>query len=264
MRIRFRGVLAIAVLAMSWVLCPVAWAAKDIRELPASPEAQSTAGADYRLRTVSFAGAEATLIDVYSAGDWIRPDIARLPGLPAVSALPTKDAVQWFYGSAAGWMAVPVGWLVREADISADGGTRYVFTASEGVSGGWVSYEVIPVCVGCVLGDANGLLPNAGEQLAELGTPGFDLGQTNPVMSWQSRPDDCTLLFRYRSSGLAVHAAVQSSVAIAATSDAQKGPLALAEVYAALPAAKSAQADFMVSSFRQAFPACRSPNGWSG
>lgn len=264
MRIRFRNVLAILALVVSCGLCPASEAATNVRELPAAPELQSSVGTDYALRTVPFGGATVTLVDVRSGGDWVRPEVARLPSPPASSGLPKKDAVQWFYGSGAGWMAAPVGWRVQRAAISADGGTQYVFTASEGASGGWVSYEVIPVCVGCVLGDANGLLPNAGEQLAGLGTPAADLGQTNPVMSWQSRPDDCTLLFRYRSGGLPVHAAVQSSVAIAASDSAQKGALALAEVYAALPAARSAVADFMVSSFRQAFPACHSPNGWPG
>ena len=264
MRIRFRNLLAILALMVSCGLCPAAEAATNVRELPAAPELQSTVGTDYALRTVPFGGATVTLVDVHAGGDWVRPEIARLPPPPASSGLAKKDAVQWFYASGAGWMAVPLGWRVQRAVIGADGGTQYVFTASEGRSAGWVSYEVIPVCVGCVLGDANGLLPNAGEQLAALGTPAADLGQTNPVMSWQSRPDDCTLLFRYRTAGLTVHAVVQSSVAIAPGDHAQKGALALAEVYAALPAARAATAEFMVSSFRQAFPACRSPNGWSG
>ncbi|WP_144240765.1 hypothetical protein [Dyella japonica] len=79
-------------------------------------------------------------------------------------------------------------------------------------------------------------------------------------MSWPSRPDDDALLFRYRSHGFFVRAAMQSTVAIAAPSDAQKGTLALAEMYATLRAVRSATADFLVSSLRQG----HSPDGWPG
>jgi len=264
MRMQFRSVLAVMAVVVLCALSIATQAATNVRELPSAPELRSAPGADYDLRKLPFGGITVTLIDVHAPGDWVRPESARLPALPAPSSPSGKDTVQWFYGSVAGSMAVPAGWHIQRAATGADGGTQYVFAAPEGVSGGWVSYEVIPVCVGCALGDANGLLPNAGEQLAELGTPAADLGQTQPVMSWQSRPDDCTLLFRYRSGGLVVHAAVQSSVTIASTSADQKGALALAEVYVALPASTSSMADFVVSSFRQAFPACRSPNGWRG
>ncbi|QNK03261.1 DUF4850 domain-containing protein [Dyella telluris] len=265
MRALIRGVLAATMIVWAWIFCAQASLATEVRELPGAPESRSAAGADYVLRSVPFAGQTVTLLDLHAGGhDWTRPDAAKLPALPAASPASMKEPVQWFYGAEAGWMAVPAGWQVQRAAIGADGGTQYVFTAPDGASGGWVSYDVLPVCVGCILADANGLLPNAGEQLAELGSPAFDLGQTNPVISWQSRPDDCTLLFRYRSGGFTVRAAVQSSVAIAATGSAQRGALALAEVYAALPASKSSTADFMVASFRQAFPACRSPNGWPG
>lgn len=261
MRIRLYGVLAMLLLACGGVRAQ----AGDVRELPTAPEMRSAPNVDYALRTATFAGAKVTLIDVHSGlGDWTRPDLHDLPAPPATPSLPAKDALQWFYGSVAGWMAAPAGWQVQRASIGADGNARYTFVAPEGATGGWVTYSVIPACEACLLDEAQALLPGAGEALGSRhDAPPIRLGQTNPVMNWQSRPDDCTALFRYRSGGLTVHAAVLSSVPVAALDDG-KGELALADVYAALPAARAAQAQVMVESFRQAFPACRSPNGWPG
>lgn len=265
MHIRFRGAAALFACFLLWSHGTALHAASDVRELPASPESRSAAGTDYALRTTSWAGATVTLIDVHSdGGDWLKVDAAKLPALPMQAPESSRDSVQWFYGTVAGWMAVPTGWRVQHAAVGVDGNAHYVFTASEGASGGWVGYDVFPACEECLLQAAEALLPNAGERLgARNDAPPISLGQTNPVMSWQSRPDDCTALFRYRANGLTVHAAVLSSVPIAATSDAQKGALALADVYAALPAAKSATAEFLLSSFGQDFPACRAPNGWA-
>lgn len=262
MRFRIRHVMAIVAMALLWGTGPQVHAAAGVRELPSTPEMRSAAGTDYSLRTVPFGGLSATLIDVHSGvGDWTRPNAADLPPLP--SSTPSgKDAVQWFYGGVATWMAVPAGWHLQQASIGADANARYTFVAPEGASSGWVSYVVIPACEECLLQEAEGLLPGAGEQLGTRhDAPPILLGQTNPVMSWQSRPDDCTALFRYRTGGLTVHAAVLSSVPVAAL-ETGKGALALAEVYAALPASKSALADFLVNHFSQSFAACRSPDGW--
>jgi hypothetical protein len=264
MRFRFRHVVALVATTLLWGMMSQVHAAAGVRELPTTPEIRSALATDYALRTLAFGGVTVTLIDVHSgAGDWTRPDPAKLPALPS-SPSPPKDAVQWFYGDVAGWMAVPQGWRVQRATIGVDANAHYTFTAPEGATSGWVTYTVIPACEECLLQESEALLPGAGEQLATRhdATPIY-LGQTNPVMSWQSRPDDCTALFRYRLGGLTVHAAVLSSVPVPAL-ETGKAALALADVYAALPAAKSALADFMVGGFRQAFPACRSPQGWSG
>lgn len=262
MRFRFRHVVANVAMALLWGMVSQVYAATGVRELPATPEIRSAVGTDYALRAVPFGGLSVTLIDVHSGvGDWTRPDPTKLPALPT-SPSSSKDAVQWFYGDVAGWMAVPQGWRVQRATIGVDANAHYTFAAPEGASSGWVSYTVIPACEECLLQESEALLPGAGEQLAAKhdATPIY-LGQTNPVMSWQSRPDDCTALFRYRLGGLTVHAAVLSSVSVSAL-ETGRGALALADVYAALPAAKSALASFMVEGFRQAFPACRSPDGW--
>lgn len=263
MRVGFGGVLAVVL--MAWFITGDlhAQSAGDVRELRTTPETRSVAGADYTLRTVPFSGSTVTLIDVQTGvGDWTRPDAAHLPALPAPSSPTGKDTVQWFYGGVAGWMAAPTGWRVQRAAIGADGNARYTFVAPEGAGGGWIAYSVIPACEECSLREAEALLPGAGEALATRhDVVAIQLGQTNPVMSWQSRPDDCTALFRYRTSGLTVHAAVLSSVSIDAFA-AGKGDLALADVYAALPANRSALADFVVNGFRASFAACRSPGGW--
>lgn len=264
MRIRIPGAAALVILMLLGGLSPPTRAAAGVRELPSGPEQQSAAGVDYALRSVPFGGITATLIDVHAGGgDWTRVDAAHLPALPSGTP-PAKESVQWFYGSIAGWMAVPDGWRLQLAAIGVDGNARYSFVAPEGAAGGWVSYAVILACEACVLQEAEGLLPDAGEQLGRRhdATPIY-LGQTNPVMSWQSRPDDCTALFRYRSGGLTVHAAVLSSVAIASL-DSGKGELSLAQAYAGLPASRGALAEFLLGGFQQAFPACRSPNGWPG
>jgi len=260
MRIRVHGVLLTVLLGFSSL---PARASDGVRELPSTPELKSAPGSDYALRVVPFAGASVTVIDVHSGlGDWSRPDAGKLPALPPPPS--GKDAVQWFYGDIAGWMAVPAGWRLQRAAIGADATSRYTFVAPDGAASGWVTYAVIPACEECLLQEAEALLPGAGEQLAARhDASAINLGQTNPVMSWQSRPDDCTALFRYRSAGLTVHAALLSSVPVAAL-DTGKGTLALVDVYAALPPAKAALADYLVGSFRQAFAACRSPQGWSG
>jgi hypothetical protein len=252
-----------ALVAVLGMFAAQAWAGEGVRELPAAPDGASAAGTDYALRSVPFGGTTVTLIDVHGGmGDWTRPQLADLPPLPAVTP-PGKEAVQWFFSGVAAWMAVPAGWRLQRAAIGADANARYTFVAPEGAAAGWVTYSVIPACEECLLQEAEGLLPGAGEQLASRhdATPVL-LGQTNPVMSWQSRPDDCTALFRYRANGLTVHAAVLSSVPISAL-ETGKGDLALADVYAALPAAKSALAEFMLSGFQQTFRACRSPQGWN-
>jgi len=260
MRIRFHRVGLIAVLAL---LAMPAWAGDGVRELPTAPEMRSAPGTDYLLRTVNFGGATVSLIDVHSGvGDWSRPDAAKLPALPSPPS--GKDGVQWFYGEAVGWMAVPTGWHVQRAAVGADATARYTFVAAEGAASGWLTYAVIPACDECLLRAAEALLPDAGEQLAARhDSTAINLGQTNPVMSWQSRPDDCTALFRYRSGGLTVNAAVLSSVPVSALQSG-KGALSLADIYVALPASKASLAEYLTGNFRQTFQACRSPQGWAG
>jgi hypothetical protein len=265
MRIQFRSMAAMLAVALAWIGGQPVWAGDAVRELPSAPEMRSAPGVDYVAREAFFGGSSVTLIDVHGGdGDWTRPDVAKLPALPSLAPASVKDPVHWFYAGVAGWMAVPAGWRVQRASIGADGNARYTFVAPDGAASGWVSYAVIPACDECALQAAEGVLPNAGEQLAVRhdGVP-IQLGQTNPVMSWQSRPDDCTALFRYRLGSLTVHAAVLSSVPISAL-DAGKSNLALAEVYAALPAGKAALAETMVSGFRDVYPACRAPQGWAG
>jgi len=240
-------------------------ATTGVRELRSTPDRHSAPDADYVLHATSYGGASVTLIDVHAgAGDWLRADPAKLPPFPGDAPVAGKSPWQWFYGAIAGWMPVPAGWRLQRAEVGMDGGTVYTYASPDGASAGWITFTVIPACVGCMLDETNGLLPGAGERLATLtGSPESSLGQTHPLMSWQSRPDECTALFRYRSDGLTVHAAVLSSVPIAALGS-QKGDLAVADVYAALPAGKSGAADYLLEHFRQAFPACRSPNGWPG
>ncbi|HET6553001.1 MAG TPA: DUF4850 domain-containing protein [Dyella sp.] len=248
-----------AVLCCMWF---TAHADTAVRELRSAPEARSAPGIDYTLHTTMFQGSTVMLIDVHTGtGDWIRTDATRLPPFPL--APPAKAALQWFFGATVGWMPVPAGWRLQRAAVGADGNTAYTFASPDGVASGWVTYTVVPACESCILQDANGVLPGAGEHLDASGAGGANLGQTNPVMSWQSHPDDCTAMFRYRSDGLTVHAAVLSSVPISAL-DSQKGDLSLAEAYVALPSAKAADADFLLSHFRRAFPACHAPNGWAG
>ncbi|WP_201312591.1 hypothetical protein [Dyella sp. EPa41] len=251
------------------VLCPLCLSAlhatTGVRELRSTPDMRSAPDADYALHAANDGGASVTLIDVHGGGgDWLRADPARLPPLPGDAPVAGKSALQWFYGAVVGWMPVPAGWRLQRAEIGMDGGTVYTYASPDGASAGWITYTVIPACLGCMLDETNGLLPGAGERLATLtGSPESNLGQTQPVMSWQSRPDECTALFRYRSGALTVHAAVLSSVPISAL-DSRKGDLAVADVYAALPAGKSGAADYLLGHFRQAFPACHSPNGWPG
>lgn len=263
---RYPGRFKLIVGVVLWSLCLTALhAATGVRELRSTPERRSAPDADYALHTTPYGGASVTLIDVHAGGgDWLRTDPAKLPPFPADAPVVGKSPLQWFYGVVAGWMPVPAGWRLQRAEIGMDGGTVYTYASPDGAAAGWITYTVIPACVGCMLDETNGLLPGAGERLARLsGSPESNLGQTNPVMSWQSRPDDCTALFRYRSGGLTVHAAVLSSVPISAL-DSQKGDLAVADVYAALPTGKSGAVDYLLGHFRQAFPACHSPNGWPG
>ncbi|WP_114240268.1 DUF4850 domain-containing protein [Dyella sp. C9] len=262
----FRSWRAAAAVVLCMATLSAAHAAAGVRELPTAPQAVSTAGTDYALHAATVGGVTVTLIDVHSAvGDWARIDAAHVPPLPGDAPVPSKDPPQWFYGNGVGWMAVPAGWRVQQASIGADGNTVYTYAAPEGVSAGWLSYAVIPACQGCLLDEAAGLLPEAGEHLASITNeaPPIRLGQTNPVMSWQSHPDECTALFRYRTGGLTVRAAVLSSVSIAAI-DSGKGDLSLAQVYAALPERQAHLAEQLVGRFQQVFPACHAPNGWPG
>ncbi|RDI98889.1 hypothetical protein DVT68_10310 [Dyella solisilvae] len=265
MQHRFASVFLIVAAALLAVLAAASsHASAGVRELRTTPQTQSAPGVDYMLHVTSVGGAMVTLIDVHSgAGDWVRANAAKLPPVPAADTT-SKDAPQWFYGEVVGWMPVPQGWRVQHAAIGADGNTLYTFVAPEGASAGWITYTVIPACESCLLEETEGLLPGAGERLgSQHNSPGIDLGQTNPVMSWQSRPDDCTALFRYRSGGLTVHAAVLSSVPVSALEDG-KGDVSVADLYVGLPDRKASLAGFLQDHFRQAFPACHSPRGFGG
>ncbi|WP_430391840.1 DUF4850 domain-containing protein [Dyella sp. 20L07] len=265
MRARHRRLFFLAIFSLLVCWLPALHAETAVRELPATPELQSAVGTDYVLHSSTFGGVPITLIDVNSGeGDWIRPDGSALPAFPRDPPVAMKEQLQWFYGGVVGWMPVPLGWRVQRAVIGADGSTVYTFVAADGAASGWVTYTVIPACVGCLLQEAEGLLPGVMERLTTLNdAPAASLGQTNPVMDQQTHSDDCTALFRYRRGALSVHAAVLSSEPIAVL-DSQKGDVSVADIYVALPASKSSLAEFLTSSLRAAFPACHAPNGWPG
>jgi Domain of unknown function (DUF4850) len=257
--------MAAAIALCGWLFAPLLHATEGVRDLPSAPTLRSEQGVDYAVHISSFEGVPVTLIDVRSGtGDWIKADPAHLPTFPVTPPAALKERLQWFYGGEVGWMPVPTGWVLQRAAIGADGGTVYAFVAPESASSGWLKYTVIPACLGCLLEAADGLLPGAGEHLTALtGAVAAHQGQTNPALSWQSLPDDCTALFRYRDAGLVVHAAVLSSEPLTAL-DSQKYDLSVADIYAALPAAKASLGEFLVSTFRQTFNACHAPGGWPG
>jgi hypothetical protein len=254
-----------------WLLMPIAHAATDARTLPSSPQLSAVEGKDYSLHHVVdrasrhlSQGMQVTLIDVHTGiGDWARPDLGHVRAYKTNMPTRLRGQFQLFFGDVVGWMLVPAGWRVQLATIGADGNTGYTFISPAGAGSGWLDYGITPACLACLLGEADGLLPGAWEQLiANHYLHGPMPWRPVPAPDRLNHPDVCTALLGYRSGGLSVHGAVLSSEPMAALNNRSLGDLSLAEVYVALPSSKSASAEAVVAGFRRAFSACHSPKGW--
>jgi len=266
--------LATAAAALAWLCAPALCAGEQVHALPTTQTVQawppSREGRDYSLRQrvvhpasdASGKGAPVTLIDVWTGvGEWARPDAGRLPANDMAIPEKARTQLQWFYGDVVGWMPVPSGWRLQNASMGADGNTSYTFVAPRGAASGRLSYGVIPACLSCLLGAAEGLLPGAYEQEVANGyVHGAGPLPPRPEPDVLAHPDECTALLRYRSGSLVAWAAVLSSQPIATP----KGDLSEADVFVALPADQAALAEAIIGNFRHRFAACHAPGGWTG
>jgi hypothetical protein len=268
--------LAGATALAAWFCTPALHAGgqEQVRKLPVTQEVQqkrfvSQEGKDYVLRqrvvrtdAVSGEKMSVTLIDVLTgAGDWDRPDAARLPPVDMVVPASVRRRLYWFYDGVIGWMPVPSGWRLQYAASGADGNTSYTFVAPGGAVSGWLAYGVIPACLSCLLGAADGLLPGAYEQEVANGyVHGVGPLPLQPVPDVLEHPDECTALLRYRADPLIARAAVLSSQPLARP----KGDLSEADVFVALPAEQATLAEAIIGNFRHHFAACHAPGGWPG
>jgi hypothetical protein len=249
-----RIVRASGVLVLLWLSAFTASADTYARHLPTAPQAQQT-DLEYEQRTVVIGGEPVTLIDVPTGiGDWDRPDPARMQTNNGRIVPSQHGTFQWFYGGVVGWMLVPAGWHLRHASIGADGSSAYAFVAPQGAASGWLQYSIIPACVGCIVNEADGLLPGGWERAVALDlSNGTKPWQPVPVPERLDHPDVCTALLSYRVGGLTVHGAVLSSAPMAKVGN---DDVSLVEIYVALPAKKSTSADAIIASFRHEFPPC--------
>lgn len=240
--------------ALPWCVASASRPFSAPRHLPLVPVAQPATNT-YQLHTVIIGNQPVTLVDVQTGlGDWSRPDPAHLRAdhgnVPATRAA----RFQRFYGELVGWMWVPAGWHLQSAAIGVDGNSAYTFVAPQGAASGWLDYSVLPACVDCILGDADGLLPGAWEQEVTLGYPhGAKPWTPIPTPTRLGHPNACTALLRYRSGGLIVHGAVLSDAPMA---EMGRTDASLAEMYFAVPASRAPMAQALVAHMRENHPAC--------
>lgn len=194
-------------------------------------------------------------------GDWDRGSPTPPPEFVLRSAADVRDRIALFKGSIFdGWLTVPRGWRVQDASEGVDGSGGVTFVASGGVRDGWIAYGVIPACVGCILGDADGLFPDAHRRWdAFLGTR-TPTETLSPKPDSLTYPDRCTALVTYRSGGLVVESIQFWLPPLPGGPDPYSTGMTVA-----LPADETVLRDYLVTAFEWTRPASQQAcpaTGW--
>jgi hypothetical protein len=207
-------------------------------------------------------GIPAWQIDVLTGtGDWDRGLPTPPPEFVMKSTTSQRSRIALFKGSSfGGWLAVPRGWRVQVATEGVDGSGGITFVAPGGARQGWMTYGVIPACVGCILGAADGLFPDAHRRYdAFLGThtPPETL---SPKPDSLTHPDQCTVLITYRSGGLMVEGIYFWLPPLSGGPDPYSTELSVA-----LPAKDASLQDYLITAFERTRPASQQAcpqSGW--
>lgn len=220
----------------------------------------SVQGKDYRLAPAhprdaagkSLADIHATRIEVRdSEGEWETVTDAELPALTLATPPDLRDKLDWFYASATGWLAVPRGWKPLRTAVGVDGNTIFSFVAPEGAEAGWMSWELLPACLGCIYQAAQGVFPGAHKQLDALMETSTPEPVLDPKPDQLQRLDRCTARLAYQ---LPKSPPVRSLLVLDQTGDPFYRELALA-----MPAASTPVADFLLAAFKDAHGGCGKP-----
>jgi hypothetical protein len=194
-------------------------------------------------------------------GDWDKGSPTAPPEFVLKSAAALRDQVALFKGSAFdGWLAIPRNWRVQYAAEGADGSGGVTFVAPGGARRGWIAYGVIPACVGCILGSADGLFPDAHRLYdAFLGTitPPETLSPKPDSLTF---PDRCTALITYRSAGLVVESINFWLPPLPGGPDPYS-----TGIFVALPAKDAVLQDYLITAFERTRPALQRDcptSGW--
>lgn len=217
-------------------------AGKDYRLAPAHPH--DAAGHPLDIR--------ATRIEVKdSEGEWETLRDADIPVLTIAVPPELRDKLDWFYADATGWLAVPRGWKPQRTAVGVDGNTVFSFAAPEGTEAGWMSWELLPACLGCIYEAAQGVFPGAHKQLDALRETSTPEPVLDPKPDELQRLDRCTVRAAYP---LPKSPPVRALMVLDQTGDPFYRELAIA-----MPASSNAVADFLLASFKDAHGGCGKP-----
>lgn len=217
----------------------------------------SVAGKDYRLAPVHphdaaghpLDGVRAARIEVKDEeGEWETLRDAEVPALTVTAPPALRDKLDWFYADATGWLAVPRGWKPLRTAVGVDGNTIFSFAAPEGVEAGWLSWELLPACLGCIYEAAQGVFPGAHKQLDAL------METSTPEPALEPKPDDLQRLDRC-TARLAYQLPKSPPVRALAVLD-QTGDPFYRELAVAMPVASAAVADYLLAAFKDAHGGC--------
>lgn len=217
----------------------------------------STPGKDYRLSPAHphdaagkpLAEVHALRIEVKDGeGEWETVSDADMPALATAVPPELRDKLDWYYANATGWLAVPRGWKPQRTAVGVDGNTIFSFVAPDGAEAGWMSWELLPACLGCIYEAAQGVFPGAHKQLDTLMETSTPEPVLEPKPDELQRLDRCTTRLAYR---LPKSPAVRSLLVLDQTGDPFYRELALA-----MPASSTAVADYLLASFKDRYGGC--------
>lgn len=231
-------------------------ASPQVQTLPTSQslaDVPAVLGRDYRLRTFKaknasgeVMGVPAHLLSIASAaGGWMSPDPSIVPHVTSTIPRRFRDKVQLFYSEITGWIMVPRGWQVWDAENGADGSLRLEFAQPSSSHTNWIEIGSEGGCYGCMLDDAAGFVPRA-----TLVKAGYQrgLGYTSPNVALDPKPstlihpDPCSALLTYSSGGAVVH-----GVVLLLTYDGD--PAGFEDLYIALPPNEAKLGRFISKAF---------------
>lgn len=149
-----------------------------------------------------------------------------------------------------GWFITPAGWHEQHASLGTDGTSSWTFVAPGGEEHGWFSIGVVPACVSCMLGDAEGYFPAAIRLYNDEYHNGPSAITLVPVQHKLSHPDLCTALLAYRSDGLEVQGQLYFSPPIKNNYRSD----GLTSIFVAMPPGEERMQTLMLTSFWGSHP----------
>lgn len=230
------------------------------RKLPAPPQGSaSVLDTDYRLHGITakdaaghaIADVPATLMGILDdKADWDDSALEDLSAFPVAIPDALRSQVTLFYNKHTHWFVVPRGWAVDYTLEGSKGILAITFTAPTGAKDGWMRlYSVYDAsaCVGCMYGDADGILPRAHETLDKMDQKRTPEPILMPQPQSLTRMNTCTAVLRYQPP-----ASPPASGVVHLQADDSE----FADLYVALPDSQSALSNYITDEFLKTHSEC--------